>query len=327
MVSKILNYPTDGHTMADELPQQEDMLQAHMGMSAGNARQFEHLKHRSAGSMEWVDEVILANKAFVSTVRRSMNTARQALALKGFEPVPHLLRINSKFKLGGVLVLQDDNTKHLADDEEPEWDSRDVMMRLIAGIHISPKNDPGVMYKPPFLRYAYAPETPVMLEGSILKNVLVGVEKVAGFAPAGADEAWEVARRCGLPEEFLHAPDTFSVGKGGRNLPVSVRQILSIVRVILTNADVVMLHKPTALLNADEARLVNNALKQYADYGGLWGMLDPEEAKKQGKSATHFLTGNGTRTVIMTMSHRERATVPDVASGIIKCEAFWTHED
>jgi ABC-type uncharacterized transport system ATPase subunit len=65
-----------------------------------------------------------------------------------------------------------------------------------------------------------------------------------------------VARRCGLPEEFLHAPDTFSVGKGGRNLPVSARQILSIVRVMLTNADVLMLHKPTALLNADEANQV-----------------------------------------------------------------------
>jgi hypothetical protein len=53
-----------------------------------------------------------------------------------------------------------------------------------------------------------------------------------------------------------------------------------------------------------EFRQVNAALKQYADYGGLWGMLDPEEAKKQGRSAAHFLTGNGTRTVIMTMSHR-----------------------
>jgi hypothetical protein len=172
MVSKILNYPTDGHTMADELPEQEDMLQAHMGITASKDRRFEHLDHRTAGSMEWVDEVILAKKAYVSTVRRSMNTARQALG-KGYEPMPHLLRLSARFKLGGVLVLQDDNTKHLADDDEPEWDSRDVMMRLIAGIHISPKNDPGVMYKPPFLRYAYAPETPVMLEGSILKNVLL----------------------------------------------------------------------------------------------------------------------------------------------------------
>ena len=113
--------------------------------------------------------------------------------------------------------------------------------------------------------------------GSILKNLLVGVEKVQGREPAGADEAWEVARRCGLPEEFLHAPDSFSVGKGGRNLPVGARQILSIVRVLMTDADVIMLHKPTALLNSEETKAINTVLKQYADFGGLWGMLDPEE--------------------------------------------------
>ena len=165
MVSKILNYPTDGHTLAQELGNHEEMLQGHMEMQ-GKAMTYEHLQHRTA-SMEWVNEIILSNKAYISSVRRTMNTARQALSKskKGFEPVPHLLRINAKFKLGGVLLLQDDFTKELADDEEPEWDSRDIMMRLIVGIHISPKDDAGVLYKPPFLRYAYVPETPVMLEG------------------------------------------------------------------------------------------------------------------------------------------------------------------
>ena len=61
------------------------------------------------------------------------------------------------------------------------------------------------------------------------------------------------------------------------NLPVGARQILSIVRVLMTDSDVIMLHKPTALLNSEETKAVNTVLKQYADFGGLWGMLDPEE--------------------------------------------------
>ena len=164
-------------------------------------------------------------------------------------------------------------------------------MKLIAGINIPPKDDPGVIYRPPFLTYGYVPETPTvrekakfmthipsaahvqphviithnvrleygnknvacfplslshthtlhqLLEGSILKNLLLGVEKT-GREP-GAAEAWELARRLGLPSEFLGAPDSFSVGKGGRNLPLSARQIISICRVLLTDADVVMLH-------------------------------------------------------------------------------------
>ena len=69
-----------------------------------------------------------------------------------------------------------------------------------------------------------APETPVLLEGSLLSNMLLGVEK-KGPREVGSTEAWEVARRLGLPTELLHAPASLSVGKGGRKLSVSARQV------------------------------------------------------------------------------------------------------
>ena len=53
----------------------------------------------------------------------------------------------------------------------------------------------------------------------------------------------------------------------------------------------VMLHKPSGLLGADEAEVVFGVLKQYADYGGLWGMLDPSVMEQQGRSVSHYLTG------------------------------------
>lgn len=55
------------------------------------------------------------------------------------------------------------------DEDEQHHDVRDVVMRLICGVQISPPHNEGAVYKPPFLSYAYAPETPVLLEGSILR--------------------------------------------------------------------------------------------------------------------------------------------------------------
>ena len=76
----------------------------------------------------------------------------------------------------------------------------------------------------------------------------------------------------------------------------------------------VMLHKPSGLLGADEAEVVFGVLKQYADYGGLWGMLDPSVMEQQGRSVSHYLTGtdalhawmHGCWYMCLTPSHRQR---------------------
>ena len=38
------------------------------------------------------------------------------------------------------------------------------------------QGDTGYLYKPPFLSYTYIPETPGLLEGSIIKNLMLGVD-------------------------------------------------------------------------------------------------------------------------------------------------------
>ena len=40
-----------------------------------------------------------------------------------------------------------------------------------------------------------------------------------------SEEAWKLVRMCGLSIEFIGAPETFNVGKGGRNLPLDARQV------------------------------------------------------------------------------------------------------
>jgi len=167
---------------------------------------------------------------------------------------------------------------------------------------------------------------PTLLEGSILKNMLLGVTNKKGGPSKkipGADEAWELARWCGLEEQFLDSPESFSVGKGGRNLPLSARQIICLVRVMMSDADVLMLHKPTALLSREETENVHAALKAYVVRGGLWGLIDAKTAEKQGTLPSHYLAGRGKRTVLLSQAHRDRDVVPDVVDRVVMCDAVY----
>lgn len=99
------------------------------------------------------------------------------------------VRITSSFHLGGFLRLVG-----------PSEEEANTLLKLVAGIYITQKCDMGSIYVPPFLQYNYVPESPVLLEGSILKNLLLSVsseDRHCGSEPT-ADEAWEIARMCGL---------------------------------------------------------------------------------------------------------------------------------
>lgn len=56
----------------------------------------------------------------------------------------------------------------------------------------------------------------MLLEGSILKNLLLGAKQsMHGRVPSN-EQAWYVAKRCGVDPEYLNAPESFNVGKGGK---------------------------------------------------------------------------------------------------------------
>ena len=261
------------------------------------------------------------------------------------------IRLNCKIKLGGMILITEydaDNAEeghHHDHDTERDRQERDAMLRrekeahaavgvvedeltvhhhqdirdsvlkLIMGVIISPPHDFGSLYRPEFLRYAYISESPALLEGSILKNLMLGVDPTrAEFAANGcfgghaksrapsAEDAWRIAQMCGLNEDFLESPETFNVGKGGRNLPMEARVAICIARGILSDAHVLMLSKPTALLNVHSANKMLQVLRDYCDFGGLRGLLESSSCpKKAHDSGTDWVLGKGDRSVILTM--------------------------
>ena len=200
------------------------------------------------------------------------------------------VKLCAKFRLGGLLHL-----------DGPSDEATDILFKLMVGEYITHEDDLSTLYVPPFLRYSYCPEVPVLFEGSIMKNLLLGAHNsIHGIVPT-AREAWKVARMCGLDSQFLDAPESFNVGKGGRNLPLAERQIVSLARCILSDPCVLLLQKPFALLPDETAVQVQAMLLNFVELGGLFAMLSGEK-RPHGQGCSNYLTGNGTRTVIFTGS-------------------------
>ena len=201
------------------------------------------------------------------------------------------------------------------DAEENHQDVREIAMKLIAGIALSPKHDQeGSIYVPPFLRYTYVPETPALMEGSILRNLTLGIDQAQPIVPSD-EQVWDIAAQCGLAPEFLRTPESFNVGKNGRNLPLRERQALSIARGILSDPDVLMLHKPIELLDDKHCNMIWKALNNFCSLGGLTGMINGDHNdRNHGTTARHFLSGNSTRTVLIT---GDGNAVPKVVKSVV----------
>ena len=193
------------------------------------------------------------------------------------------------------------------------------------GTNVVGKEDLASIFVPPTLSYVYVSDMPVLLEGSILKNLLLGAKQTMHGRVASAKQAWEIAKRCGLDAEYLWAPESFNVGKGGRNLPMTARVAICISRGILADPSVLLLHKPDAMMSPEMKTRVFQLLRDFVDYGGLWGLLSGKQ-RPHGCTPTEFLLGKGTRTVLLTPSHKDRPMPPGV-DGVVHFFSSWDTMD
>ena len=279
--------------------------------------------------LAWVMHISLHEALLVDAVGRALHSMDESEG--------KIMQISAQVQLGGVVLVQAAS--------EPE---ADAMLQLISGVAVTHEHSRSHhMYMPPFLRYGYVSESPMLIEGSIMKNLLLGCEvEQRGLlhcrprvSPA---QAWHVAERCGLDEELVGSPESFNVGKGGRNLSMAQRQAISLARGILSDPSVLLLHKPTAILSPEHAARVLSVLHDFCNLGGLAGLLHslepldqrpPVPAPQCGAqtrqfpqpSARDYLTGAATPTVMLTMS--DGAAVPSIVSRVVTCVSSDIRDD
>ena len=139
-----------------------------------------------------------------------------------------------------------------------------TIMRLIAG-EIFPTIETDAehlihgrctLFVPPHLRIVQVTENPLIFDLSVFKNMAHGIKPSPGLDWAAIKvRARNIAKRLGLsPEltddEFFEADG--KLGQNGCRITRADRQLISIGRALVMNPEVIVCHKPTALL--DEAQ-------------------------------------------------------------------------
>lgn len=154
-------------------------------------------------------------------------------------------------------------------------------MRLIAG-EIFPKvevddDDPVngrcSLFVPPHLRIVQITENPLIFNSSVVKNMTHGIKPSPGLDWAAiADRARKIGRRLGLSPELT---DEFfetegHLGSNGSRITRADRQLISIGRALVMNPELIVCHKPTALLDEKQTDATMDMFKEFVENRGVF---------------------------------------------------------
>jgi ABC-type multidrug transport system fused ATPase/permease subunit len=126
-------------------------------------------------------------------------------------------------------------------------------------------------FNPVWLRrqVALVPQDPIMIEGSILDNLLYGCSSdMCRSMPSDDELAQAMDQACCL-HTFCHQPDHFpegwqtQLGFGARQLSGGERQRLAIARVLVTRPSVLLLDEATSALDQPTHQLVMSNLRTF----------------------------------------------------------------
>ncbi|TQL69918.1 ATP-binding cassette subfamily C protein CydCD [Nocardioides albertanoniae] len=101
-------------------------------------------------------------------------------------------------------------------------------------------------------RFAYLPQRPVFVGGTIADNLRLGA------SDAAESDLWRVLKRVALAERIAELPGGLGadLAEDGRSLSAGERARLALARVVLSDRPWVLLDEPTAHLDADTERII-----------------------------------------------------------------------
>ena len=161
------------------------------------------------------------------------------------------------------------------------------------------------LFTPPHLRIVQIQENPMIMgpEESIFDNLIFGFKKSPSLDLVALEKrALKVMAALGFSTELMG--DKFKehnfIGVGGSKLTRSDRQLISIGRALIMNPEMLIVHKPTALLDEKGTEKVLEAFQEYCSNRGF--LMDPDEALIKRRKRTIVYTAKNESAAAMAQS-------------------------
>lgn len=127
----------------------------------------------------------------------------------------------------------------------PVGAGKSTILRLLAGLIEPSSGTVGTVG-----RVAYVPQTPTLFDRSVLDNVLFGSPTGPNGEAKGEADVWRAAERIGATQTLrdsigLHTP----AGKGGSRLSGGQRQLVWMLRVLVSEPVAVLMDEPTSAMD------------------------------------------------------------------------------
>ena len=187
----------------------------------------------------------------------------------------------------------------------PPSQGKATIMRLLAGqvfpklpplgAVVDPKMRPE-LFVPPHLRVVQIQENPLILgpEESIFENLVYGIKKSPSTNWVALEErAFQIMDRLGLSDDLLHHhfKESGYLGAAGCRITRADRQLISLGRAFVMNPEIIIMHKPTALLDDTHTEHALDMFREFVENRGLF-MPDDEPLVRRRRRTLIFTAKN-----------------------------------
>jgi len=168
------------------------------------------------------------------------------------------------FNGSGSLVIQQGEIACLIG---PRGEGKSTLLRILGGVHL-PK--PGGILLPSHLRVLHVSSEPMFFQGSLLDNLVFGVNK--GDEDGRAERVLAICSRLEFPEDVMHyltcSTDIEHI-RWDEVFSQTQKALLCFARALVANPEVMCIHKPTMVYDEESSKVVLSLLKEFRANRGV----------------------------------------------------------
>jgi ABC-type multidrug transport system fused ATPase/permease subunit len=149
-----------------------------------------------------------------------------------------------------------------------EWKS--TLLKILGGMVLPPLEREGELsyFVPSHLRVLHVSNEPMFFPGTLKENLLFGV--TPGDPDGDDDRIEKICAMLGAPEQLLQLLSGSDVTQNWKEVLSQTQcQILSLARALISNPEVLCIHKPTMIFDEEYSRQIFEVLRNFVDQRGI----------------------------------------------------------